>query len=62
MKKIDYLIVGSGLSGASIARLLSDAGLRSRLATAGFELYEQRYRWPDIRERFASVVAGLADR
>lgn len=26
MKKIDYLIVGSGLSGASIARLLSDAG------------------------------------
>jgi len=47
---------------SACGRLLSDAGLRSRLATAGFELYEQRYRWPDIRERFASVVAGLADR
>ncbi len=47
---------------SACGRLLGDASLRSRVAKAGFELYEARYRWPDIRARFAEVVAALAPR
>lgn len=44
---------------SACGRLLGDADLRARVAKAGFELYEERYRWSDIRVRFAEVVAGL---
>ena len=41
-------------------RLLSDAGLRSRLADAGETLYEERYRWVTIQGSFGQLALDVA--
>jgi glycosyltransferase involved in cell wall biosynthesis len=42
-------------------RVLTDRPLARSLAGAAFDLYEERFRWSEIRPRIASLAAGVAE-
>jgi len=47
---------------AACVRLLRDGELGGRLAEAGEALWDQRYRWDQIRAEFAQLAAKVAGR
>lgn len=49
----------AGFAGA-VLRLVADGALRSRLAGAGRELFEERYTWSGIRDRVAALARSTA--
>ncbi len=49
----------AGFAGA-VLRLVADGALRSRLADAGRELFEERYTWSGIRDRVAALARSTA--
>jgi glycosyltransferase involved in cell wall biosynthesis len=62
LEKMDQVCPGdSSLLAAQLGELLADEAIREKLKQRGREIVGERYRWPDVCERYENVLSELSN-